>query len=308
MAYEVIYTSLQSGLVSSRSGFCTVARTASIPERLAALVEKLSVFEHGKAKEKYSYNKLSYSNATYYVLTRAGDSGKDYTGRTNFIAHHLVLSEIEALQYPNPADIILGYKDKFLKEYNTKARFIKEEVDLSFIEFPERIPCKAWEKNFGDAGYASLLKTENLDIYASDNSSDILLNLFAESSSINIDKKSPWDYTFTTNFLDIEEKKSYEWRAYMNVEKSLKKDICIDLETKKLPPYRDSRFSQYAQNAQKTKMESLNIKAGKPIKASNQFTVMQASKEGINPMIFLYGGVLAILISIMLYLAFTISS
>ncbi len=303
MAYEVIYTSLQSGLVSSRSGFCTVARTASIPERLAALVEKLSVFEHGKAKEKYSYNKLSYSNATYYVLTRAGDSGKDYTGRTNFIAHHLVLSEIEALQYPNPADIILGYKDKFLKEYNTKARFIKEEVDLSFIEFPERIPCKAWEKNFGDAGYASLLKTENLDIYASDNSSDILLNLFAESSSINIDKKSPWDYTFTTNYLDIESKQSYKWRAFLDMPQSSKKDICIDLESLKAPELVENRFSEYARTAKKTKMESLDIKAGKPIQASNKFVVIE-TKKTINPMIFLYATIIAILLSIMLYLAF----
>lgn len=305
MAYELIYTSLQSGLVSSRSGFCTVARSASMPERLAALVEKLSVFEHGKGKEKYSYNKITYTSEQFYVITASFDSGKDYTGRTNFISHHIVLSESEIAKYPNPADLILGYKDKFLKSYTKAPELIKEEVDLSFIAFPERIPCITWQKYFGDTGYASLLKTANLDIYSKDGNSLDILALFAESSSLNVDKKSPWDYTFTTNCLDIELKQAYNWKVFTDVPSASKKENCIDLECAKAPALIENRFSEYARTAKKTKMESLDIKAGRPIQASNKFTVIEA-KKAINPMIFLYGSIIVILLSIMFYLAFTI--
>ena len=142
MAFELIYTSLPSGIMAGRSGFCVAAHTENMPERLVLMVEKFSIFDHSSVLEKYSLNKLCYCGCDYFVLTRSADCGKDYTGRTNFISHHLILSAAEIAKYPNPADILLQYS--WLNSYTKSPQKIKEPPDLSKITFEKHVPCKTW--------------------------------------------------------------------------------------------------------------------------------------------------------------------
>ena len=112
MPQQLIYTSAPRGLVPGRSGHCTVARSESMGESLMLRLEQLSYYTHlsltgGTNRPIYSYREVRIRSDSFYVLSRIDDSGLDFTGRTNFIAHHLVFTSDEILKYKCPA-IILG--------------------------------------------------------------------------------------------------------------------------------------------------------------------------------------------------------
>ena len=69
MAYQLIYTSYQSSLVQGRTGFSTVARSVSMPERLVAEIERISQYDIEKGTV-FAHRIISLSAQVYHVLTR----------------------------------------------------------------------------------------------------------------------------------------------------------------------------------------------------------------------------------------------
>jgi len=78
-------------------------------------LERISQFsrEHGLSKERilFYHRVLDLRGERFYVLSRIRDAGSDYTGRTNHIAQHIVLTEEEVAlagaKHCTPADMIL---------------------------------------------------------------------------------------------------------------------------------------------------------------------------------------------------------
>ena len=86
MACQLIFTSSPVSLTTGRTGFSTVARTSDMPEKLAAAVERCSVYEIPSGAV-YSHRILGVGTQKWHLLSRIRDAGTDYTNRNNFIAH-----------------------------------------------------------------------------------------------------------------------------------------------------------------------------------------------------------------------------
>ena len=77
MAYQLIFTSYPESLTTGRTGFSTVARSADMPEKLAAVVERRSVYEIQRGAV-FSHAVIEACSAKWHLLTRTVDAGVDY--------------------------------------------------------------------------------------------------------------------------------------------------------------------------------------------------------------------------------------
>src|ERR1017187_387121 len=94
MPQQLLYTSAPRGVVAGRSGYCTVARSATMREALMLRLEQLSYYQHlsltgAPERPILAYRIVDIRGSRFHVLTRLQDAGLDFTGRTNFTAHHL---------------------------------------------------------------------------------------------------------------------------------------------------------------------------------------------------------------------------
>ena len=215
MAWQQIYTSAERGLVAGRSGFCTVARHREIPEFLSSEIERLCRYDRaGNTSAQgsaglptiYCYRILQSGRSTYHVLSRIGDCGSDYTGRTNFLAHHLVCDGAEIEGVVSPAEILMQME--WRDSWNERApRYLTadEVVDLSQFNGGVSLPARVWEGATGDAGNAAL----PLDgggscslIYRPDGDQEKLLPIIAETLLLRTPKLSRgsglWGLGFTS--------------------------------------------------------------------------------------------------------------
>ena len=111
MPQQLIYTSAPRGIVAGRSGHCTVARSATMREALMLQVERFSYYQHlslsgGQERPIFACRVVDLRGSRFHVLSRIQDAGLDFTGRTNFIAHHLVFTPEEVQQSASPPVIL----------------------------------------------------------------------------------------------------------------------------------------------------------------------------------------------------------
>ena len=99
---ELVFTSAKAGLIPGRSGFCSVAWTEGMPQNLVSLLENMSGYNalympndprSAKNPVSYSYQKVVYGKNELHILSRIAFAGLDYTGRTNKIAHHIIIED-----------------------------------------------------------------------------------------------------------------------------------------------------------------------------------------------------------------------
>ena len=91
-------------------------------------------------------------------MTKICDAGLDYTNRTNYLAHHLVLDGFEIATCPSPAEIFLNWNG-WLSSWTDGPRFLGEEeaVTLSSFKSSGLVPCQAWLQVTNDPGNAASL-------------------------------------------------------------------------------------------------------------------------------------------------------
>jgi len=143
MPFELVYTSASRGLRPGSVGFCTVARHENMPEGLVLDLEKLSGFDLPPGIENvqaiYSFLTVERPTEKYWVFCRKRVCAiPDYSGRINYIAHHLILNEkeVERLsQHPGfavtPASVLLSFN--WRSEFEGDAHMIVEERTLESI-------------------------------------------------------------------------------------------------------------------------------------------------------------------------------
>ena len=130
MAWQLIYTSAPRSLEAGRSGFGTVARHRAISPLLVSAIERASQFSRLPGTDAgrviFSHRIVAVAGGRFHVLSAIRDAGADYTGRTNHIAHHLIVDPREIAQLgpdgPSPADVLLAMQ--WVTSWNETPRFL----------------------------------------------------------------------------------------------------------------------------------------------------------------------------------------
>ena len=228
MPQQLIYTSAPRGVVAGRSGHCTVARSAAMREALMLQLEKLSYYQHlslsgGQERPIYSCRVLDIRGSRYHVLSRIQDAGLDFTGRTNFLAHHLVFTPEEVRQLPSPPVILRGWTG-WVKSWPKEPQLLEREdwSALAALSGVVSVPATNWQQVTGDAvnGYSLLESRVGIALRVDNLSGEQTLALFAESLELlelrdarRDFHATAWQYTFTTSMQEQDNPADFRWRC-----------------------------------------------------------------------------------------------
>lgn len=156
---QLIYTSAPKLLESGKSGFGTVAQSRQLPLPLKAQLERISSYDRDAAVESYLlYSTFLYGSTCYHLFSRIGNSGTDYTLRTNHIAHHWVVADSEARSAgwleSTPAALMEALDGMWLKKWDAPPQWIETEPPLPA---PVTIPGGCWSRYTGSGDNARWL-------------------------------------------------------------------------------------------------------------------------------------------------------
>lgn len=198
MPLALVFTSAAQGLSPGRSGFCTVARHAEMPDRLATLLEGLGTPHGEPGKATFTLRRMEAGGKTWHVLSRFTAGGLDYTRRDNRLAHHLAFTDSEAATLPPPADLATRWRG-WVSEWEGPPRWL-EPMQLQLASGRPLIPCSSWRSATGSGAKAAWLiagDSPTTACVAGAASTEDLLGLIAESSALL--GRASWTATFTTD-------------------------------------------------------------------------------------------------------------
>ncbi|MBQ2040171.1 MAG: hypothetical protein II486_12035, partial [Thermoguttaceae bacterium] len=226
MATELIITSVPKGLKPGSYGFCTAACTKDLNEPTSRALEVISGYRHLFSPEEGKANPVAFSYLLYEfagrqrrVLSRVADMGLDYSGRTNKIAHHLVLSEEEAKRPAGPAALCASgvFMERWPEDeqpHYLDARTVScsESINVNAIK------TGAWQKLTGDSGWAGVLAgtvlTRRPVILIVRPDLDVL-TLFREALVL-LKPEERWKATFSTYYTSLPANAQCQWRALVD--------------------------------------------------------------------------------------------
>lgn len=228
MPQQLIYTSAPRGVVAGRSGHCTVARSAAMRDALMLQLEKLSYYQHlslsgGQEHPICCCRLLDIRGSRYHVLSRIRDAGLDFTGRTNFIAHHLVFMSEEVRKFALPP-IILRDWPGWMDSWDKEPELFGDEnwSSLESLSGRTSVPAIQWQQLTGDAvnGYGLLEARAGATFRVDGFTEHQILTLFAEALEL-LDLRDPrrdfrasaWQYTFTTSMQEQDNPADFRWRC-----------------------------------------------------------------------------------------------
>ena len=214
---ELIHTSVPQGLKENTSGFCSVAWTAGIPANLIPPLEQLSAyralypfgdFKYELNPVAIAYLRIRYGGNTLSILSRIASAGLDYSGRSNKIAH-LILLEKNEIAAPDFSPVALCRNHHtFFTEWNRPP----EELPPRHIIAPRELlrPAVNWGNLAGSPAWAGVIAENFLQNpsksvyveYPEGFSTSSLLLLVAEITSL-LTKEQETDFTFNTYFTSL---------------------------------------------------------------------------------------------------------
>ncbi len=226
MIYELVYTSARRGLKTGSRGFCTVAQTAGMPATHVQLAESLSGYRNVYQPHDPNYARNPVALSHYVaalggeqvsILSRVAAYGTDYSGRTNKLAHHVM---IPAGERPagGPGSLALG-RGLFLTEWKAEphqlasGRALPEAAHASFV-------AEHWQAACGEAGWAGVLAQAFLDAPGKDSYIVFspgmeLLPLLSEALWL-LPPPQRWQVTFSTYFNSCPRTSSCLWRCCLS--------------------------------------------------------------------------------------------
>jgi hypothetical protein len=207
LSMELVHTSAPRGLRSGARGFCTVAATQGMPTDLMDRLESMSGFKQAldaadpRPRAVFSHVVLSVGGVPMQLLSRIGPAPADYSGRTNRIAHHVMLSESER-PTAGPA-AVLSAEGIFEEHWSGEPRTINRRLKVDLEPVLPR-PCEAWAALCGDAGWAGRVLEAVFDrgpgpLYVLVPSSADPLVLMSEVVAL-LPEARRWEATFTSLF------------------------------------------------------------------------------------------------------------
>ena len=217
MAWQLIYTSAPRSLEAGRSGFGTVARHRAISPLLVSAIERASQFSRLPGTDAgrviYSHRIVAVAGGRFHVLSAIRDAGADYTGRTNHIAHHLIVDPREIAQLgpdgPSPADVLLAMR--WAASWNEPPRFLEASDEVALSTIHPHTNGSAWEQIAGNANQAWLLATGDASrgAYIIQPGSADLREVYSESLRLIPDRL--WQISFTTSLQPSDEPGDFRW-------------------------------------------------------------------------------------------------
>lgn len=260
MPQQLIYTSAPQGVDAGRSGYCTVARSSTMGESLIHRLEQLSYYErlseHGGATERtvFDFRNLDIRGKTFHVLSRIKDAPADYTGRTNFIAHHLVFTPEEVAELPVPA-VIFRRWPHWKDEWREEPRLLENEPWPEREELKDRtfLPALNWFRETGDHARASGLLGFNSGVFVAHQfRPETILDLLAEALDL-LQLEGPnwrslaWQRTFSVGCQPQDNPADFRWRfltSYLPFESAVTQGRAPE-ELGKLRPAANSRQVEF---------------------------------------------------------------
>lgn len=221
MAHQLIFSSAPRGYHPGASGYCTVAQSENMRSGLIHLLEQASVYAHRTSAphpEIYSYRTVVLTGTAYRVISRILAAGLDFTGRTNFIAHHLVFESGESLGSNSPAEILLywnDWKDRWDGEPETLP-------NISTIQVPKLFPpAKNWQNLMGDSSKAASPYAFSGGCWwiSERYQEKQILTLMGESLRLNESEPELWSRSFTTYVGQILDPQQYNWKGWNGQDK-----------------------------------------------------------------------------------------
>ena len=225
MPQQLIYTSAPRGVDVGRSGYCTVARSSTMGESLVQRLEQFSYYErlseHGGNAERtvFIFRNIDIRGKACHVLSRIKDAPADYTGRTNFIAHHLVFTPDEVANMPTPAVLLnpwSGWENQWEKE---PTLFVNESwAELEELKKLTHLPAKHWLNETADAGRGAGLLGLNTGVFtAHDFKPKLILELLSESIELlQLEGRNwrslAWQRTFSVGCQPQDNPADFSWR------------------------------------------------------------------------------------------------
>jgi hypothetical protein len=209
MIYELIVTSVPRGLQAGTSGFTTVLRTRGIPPRLGDDLARASGYRHvypegdPRNPQVRSHVVMQSPAGMVSVLSRIVDAGRDYSNRSNKLAHHIALdaADVAARAKSSPAAVLLAAERSGALQRQWAGEPREQPVGPAVPNVPaEPGACAAWARVAGDAGWAGFLvdramRREPTWIIAPPGVD--LLELFAEALTL-VNYPQRWTISFTT--------------------------------------------------------------------------------------------------------------
>jgi hypothetical protein len=128
---ELCYTSIAQGLDRGKTGFTTAGRSAAMSRLLAEQAERLSGFTALNQTNPMAYvsEPVNYSHLVWtlntgkvHIVSRKGACPPDYTGRSNFLSHHSMLTPEEAKACRGGPAALAGYDGFLMHEWVGEAR------------------------------------------------------------------------------------------------------------------------------------------------------------------------------------------
>jgi hypothetical protein len=217
MPHELIYTSAPRGLKPGATGYCTVAHTPDLPKDLAEQLEGISHYRHLRVDDPtgnpiaFSHSVLTTGYQVHHVLSRVADSGLDHSGRSNFLAHHVVFDP-DALPDTGPA--WLCEQRLFVQKWDRSPSLVPNDRAIPSGHAEAR-PCTKWAKLTGDAGWGGVLAAATNaaePAYLIYEPGQDVLGLLAESMAL-LPPEARWGVTFNTYFTGKAVRTTCQWRC-----------------------------------------------------------------------------------------------
>ena len=209
MIEEIIYTSAEKGLKQGSRGFCTVVSTSGMSLNIAERLESMSGYRQAFPLNdpQSSLNPVNYSHMTMrlagkklHVLSRVADAGQDYTGRSNKLAHHIVIDSVAHLN-PGPARL-LADSGVIVDSWDGVVQNIPPR-ELRTPVVPSTIQLSAWKAICGDGGWAGSVAEQLLQ-----NPAPLSVIFSAGTNTLSLVREvldlvpapQRWNVTFSTYF------------------------------------------------------------------------------------------------------------
>ena len=274
MAYELIYTSAERGLRPGTRGFCTVAHTQGMPPQQIQLLEALSAYKNlysvHDTQEKaepiaWSHLTSNLVGRSASIVSRVGATVADHTGRSNKLAHHVLLQQRER---PLGGPAWLCQQSGFLRDaWDEQPHLIADMKEIPAGDY-EAAPATAWEALTGDPAYAAFLPNafkangDAITVIAFAPGTDMLA-LIAESLAL-LEPSQRWNVTFSTYFTQLAVGASCAWRCCVADSDTLRearrnpRTTILDL-TAPLPPVPTGPLAELARTGQRTTIPRIQV-------------------------------------------------
>jgi hypothetical protein len=195
-----------------------------IPPQVVTVAERCSQFSRqpGFSIDRviYSYRTVRCPDGIWHVLTSIRDAGADYSGRTNHLAQHLVLSASAASELARqgntPAGVMLGTvcswgdHDGFCGWLEETPHAVSSELDSSWLFWSAYTGSPYCRLNLcSDAALRGAVLIYGSGLQPQPPDAKQVLCLFAESQDGCPDKG--WGITFTTSVEPNDELSDFRW-------------------------------------------------------------------------------------------------